>query len=297
MLWHTIFDFMVPLYHFIKVFNGTETPSTRRIYVRSDGVWSFQSLMLVFSIHPVTIIYDVREPTRFEKGVIGIEKLERNIDPKREYDASIGFHYDVDRSTGKGMREDVLRAVNISINVVGRNGKPLVLLVDRRSGSRNLPNQNEIYDLMNMTCPHCEIEVVQFHVMSVEEQIRVAARASVIIGLHGSGLAHVVWMAESRKNHTTHLVEILPYNYSCRDWYATAAEVAGVKYHSVMNRKQPEARTNDEIVNCWGDPRKCATNGCHDLLRDQRTVVEIDTFNMTWSRIVEELKTTIAVQS
>jgi hypothetical protein len=294
MLWHTIFDFTLPLYHFMKLLNGTDNPSNRRIYVRSDGVWAFQAIMRIFSTSPITILHSLSQPTIFERGTIGIEKLEKNIDPQRSYEASIGFHYDFDRSTGLGMREEVLSALDIPADVVGRDGKPLALLIDRGSAGRNMQNLDELHKIMLETCPHCAVEVVRFHMMGVEEQINRAARASVIVGFHGSGLAHVVWMAESRTNHSTYLVEILPYKYVCRDWYATAAEVAGVEYHAVMNENMPEGVTNSDLTYCWQSAERCPTISCHDLLRDQKTVVETGVFNRTWVPIARELQNTIA---
>jgi hypothetical protein len=44
------------------------------------------------------------------------------------------------------------------------------------------------------------------------------------------------------------MVEFLPFNYTCRDWYATAAAVEGVQYHGVMNRKGTEGVDDRERV-------------------------------------------------
>jgi hypothetical protein len=53
MLWHTIFDFVIPLYNFIRLLNGTDTPSNRRIYVSSEGIWNYELLMRIFSDLPI----------------------------------------------------------------------------------------------------------------------------------------------------------------------------------------------------------------------------------------------------
>jgi hypothetical protein len=100
-------------------------------------------------------------------------------------------------------------------------------------------------------------------------------------------------MAESRKNYTTHIVEILPYMYNCRNWYETAAEVAGLNYHKVVNKKPPANVTDPELIGCWSDASLCATILCHDKLRDQFTVVEPDTLREIWVKIAEDLKYTV----
>jgi hypothetical protein len=293
MLWHTVFDFIIPLHHFMTLLNRSETARNRRVYVKSDGVWSFHAMMKVLSDTPITIISNSNPSIIMRDAVIGIEKLEKNVSLNRTYDDSIGFHYDFDRSTAPGLRNDVLNSLNIPTDIVGKAGKPLALLIEREGGSRNIRNTHEIFEAMVEGCPHCQVEMVRFHHMGTEEQIRVTSTASALVGLHGSGLTHVVWMSESRPNHTTHLVEFLPYRYLCRNWYHTAADVAGVNYHMVMNQREPENVTDLALRRCWKNPGICATLGCHDLLRDQPTTIEMDTFNATWLKIAEELKSTI----
>ncbi|KAK8895804.1 hypothetical protein M9Y10_013689 [Tritrichomonas musculus] len=293
MLWHTIFDFMIPLYNFINhVLKGSDTKENRRIYVRSDGVWAFHSFMKIFSIYPVTIIEDQNPTILMHAGTIGIEKLERDPNPKRTYDDSIAFQYNFNRSTAIGMREAILNELVIPANEVGYGKQPYVILIDRGKGSRNIGNIDELFELMKSTCSFCHVEKVQLHLINVDQQIEMASRASVIAGLHGSGLSHVIWMQESRKSHSTHLIEILPYNYSCRNWYNVAADVAGAQYHAVMNKEVPETH-NSQLKYCWKNPQRCPTLNCHDLLRDQPTTVELDTFNETWLPIVDELRSTV----
>jgi capsular polysaccharide biosynthesis protein len=177
--------------------------------------------------------------------------------------------------------------------VIGKEQKPLALLIDRGAGSRNIRNTDEIFRAMVEGCPHCQVEIVRYHIMSTEEQIRITSRASVLVGLHGSGLTHVVWMHPSAPEHPTHMIEFLPYRYSCRDWYHTAAIVAGVDYHIVMNKNPPDDVHDSGLANCWNRSEICATLNCHDRLRDQATTIELDTFTETWLEVAESLKGTI----
>jgi hypothetical protein len=292
MLWHTVFDFMIPLYHFMRLLNKSgQNPSNRRVYVPSDGVWAFHILMKIFSDQPVTVIHQQNLSILMHSGTLGCEKLERDVRTSRSYDESIGFRYDMDRETARGMREELLRVLGLPCDAAGADGKPLVLLIDRGSKGRNIQNTAEIGAFMASTCPHCNVKIVRLHGLSVDTQIQMMSRASVLVGLHGSGLTHAVWMHESVPNHTTHLIEVLPYKYVCRNWYETAAIVGGVRYHPVMNRRPPVGVQS--LQGCWNSPRLCPTLMCHDKLRDQPTTVEMDTFNDTWSQIADELKSTI----
>jgi capsular polysaccharide biosynthesis protein len=187
----------------------------------------------------------------------------------------------------------LLTALDLPTDAVGQTGKPLAVLIDRKGQTRDIENIDEIGALMKTHCPHCHVEVVELHNMGVVDQIQLISRASVLVGLHGSGLAHAVWMRESAPNHTTHLIEILPYNYTCRDWYHTAAVVAGVQYHFVMNER-PAASAS--LAMCWARPELCATISCHDPLRDQPTRVEAGPFTKAWKMVADELKSTIVTQ-
>jgi capsular polysaccharide biosynthesis protein len=134
------------------------------------------------------------------------------------------------------------------------------------------------------------VETVSFDDEStIEVQVSKVAQASVILGVHGSGLSHVLWMPESRAGRSTHLVEMVGYGYGCRNWYETAALAAGVRYHRVMNWRTPANVTNEKLAGCWEHPELCATAECHDLLRDQPIVMEIDTLEAVWRGIVREL--------
>lgn len=312
MLWHVIFDFMVPLYSFIHnvLENKLHIKPMREnsiIYVRSDGVWVFEELLKIFSSKRLIIFGSSDVSSLLLHGTLGIEKLEDDPRLSRTYDDSIAFKYNFNRSTAKGMREDLLSIMSISPDEFGISAydseehrtmlKPLVLLIDRGNNARNIQNIQEIQNLMIEDCNNfCFVKPVQLHAMHIRQQIQLMSAASAIVGLHGSGLANVIWMSESRKNHTTHMVEVLPYKYLCRDWYNVAANVSGVKYHMVMNKKMPTQRLKSGVPNdnqpCYKDPKRCPTLECHDYLRDQKTTVELDTFNETWMQIVDDLKST-----
>jgi hypothetical protein len=190
------------------------------------------------------------------------------------------------------MREAVLEQFKLSKEAICRDGKPLVLLIDRGHGTRNMQNLEDVRKLLVDTTPHATVEVVLFHIMSIEAQVKAVSRASALVGFHGSGLAHVLWMPASGPHRPTYLVEILPYNYSCRDWYETGASVAGVQYTPAMNTRPPANVTDEQLISCWADPARCPTLGCHDLLRDQPTSVDLEDFNRTWAPIAQQLRET-----
>jgi hypothetical protein len=295
MLWHAIFDFTIPLWNFIRHLNRSDTWETRRILLHSTEIFTFNDLLPVFSEQPLIWLHQ-SSPLLLTRGTLGIEKLESDVSETRPYEDSITFPYEFNRTTALGMREQFMKVHRLDAAAVGLDGKPLAILIDRGHNSRNIENNAEIEEAMREGCPHCNVRSVALHNLGFRDQVQLVSKASVLVGLHGSGLTNVIWMAESRENHTTHLVEIMPFKYLCRPWYQTAAGCAGVEYHMVMNRNETEGVTDEELVWCWGHPEKCPILGCHDRLRDQKTRLEIETFKETWLEIAENLKTTMVVE-
>jgi hypothetical protein len=92
--------------------------------------------------HPSVVVLDEENPSIFiRKGIIGIEKHEHDVRESCTYDDSIGFNYDFNRTVGIGLREAILRELSIPHDVVGDNGKPLILLIDRGGGMRDIENR------------------------------------------------------------------------------------------------------------------------------------------------------------
>ena len=294
MLWHQMFDFIVPFYKFVHEINKNETANDRVIFVKSDGVWQFFSLINAISSEPVRIIEHQTTGMIFPNVIMGIKKYENDIRLSRTYEESIAFKYNFDETSAPTLRDDTLKANKISTENVGEEGKPLIVIIDRGMTKRNIQNQGEVEDYLRKACPFCKVRSLALERYSVDKQVEIISRSSVLLGLHGSGLANCLWMAASRPNHTTHMIEFLPYNYSCRDWYHTAARVARVNYYPLMN-KEPNWKTADRMSFCWAKPSRCPTIQCHDLLRDQPFSVEIQTLDEVFSKIVLQLNSTIPV--
>jgi uncharacterized CHY-type Zn-finger protein len=280
MVWHTVFDVMIPLYNFIKFVGRNETRAERRVYIPTDR-HDFDDWLDFFAEEGVTDLSGINTTLLIERGILGVEKLERDARPDLKYNDSISFSYDFDRSTARGMREELL-AFGGYPDWVPPN--PLILIIDRAK-PRDILNIPQIKEYISSNCYECNVEVVRIHELDHWNQVWKISQASVLIGFHGSGLTHVIWMAASAYNH---MIEVLPYNYSCKNWYEVAARVAGVRYHPVMNRRPPKG-ADEDLRECWAKPEMCVSWKCHDKLRDQPTIVEMDTFAAVWDTVVDNL--------
>jgi hypothetical protein len=165
-----------------------------------------------------------------------------------------------------------------------------VVIASRQGDHRDIMNSNEIYEQIVHNCPFCVVDSVVFHSMTFREQVQLVSGASVLIGLHGSALSHVLWLPRGRAV----LVEILPFRYSCRDWYQVAARAAGVTYFSVMNRGRllpvVEPREAGLARKCWRRPDLCEDLLCNDFLKDQKFELELEVLNETWQQVLAILE-------
>mgnify|MGYP000672003111 FL=1 len=67
---------------------------------------------------------------------------------------------------------------------------------------RHVPNLIEFKDAINSAQ---NAEIIDFARMTPHEQVRKAESATVLIGQHGAGLAHMIWLSPG-----SHVVEIAP---------------------------------------------------------------------------------------
>lgn len=290
MLWHMGLDFLVPLYNHARLlgYDFVKNKNATKIYLKSSGIWIYDPLVSFISDKSVDIIYERQSSLFINKGCLGIEKLESNPKLNRGPDDMIAFKYEVTRENVRGMRELLLKSLKFE-DKLGENGKPLVLIVKRESSNRKVINMNTIIEKIKESCYFCDVRNLKFEDLSITEQVEVASKASVLIGLHGSGLTHVLWMRESTPELKTSLFEILPYGY-CRDWYKTAANAAGVEYIPIMNKNPPTNVEDSHLQSCIKNLKACNSVNCHDILRDQSIDLEIDTFLEFWEPVLNDLK-------
>ena len=64
--------------------------------------------------------------------------------------------------------------------------------------------------------------------LSREEQVLLAARSTILLGVHGNGLTHLVWMDQANPKAT--VIEIFVQGGFTRDYQVTA-EAFGIKYY------------------------------------------------------------------
>ncbi|CAC5367354.1 XYLT [Mytilus coruscus] len=73
---------------------------------------------------------------------------------------------------------------------------------------RKLSNENEVMDYLTKNLTKTEINPIQIDLLPIEEQIKIIYETSILIGIHGAGLAHTLLL---RSGST--LIELFPSSY------------------------------------------------------------------------------------
>jgi capsular polysaccharide biosynthesis protein len=94
-------------------------------------------------------------------------------------------------------RPEYLRLLNkrFTFGIKNKNINPIIF-IDRRKRDREIFNQN----YLNFYLKKKKIHKVYMEDLSLQKQIKLANQARIIIGIHGGGLANILWMNLKKKN-------------------------------------------------------------------------------------------------
>lgn len=115
--------------------------------------------------------------------------------------------------------------------------EPLAItFIDRRT-KRKLINQDQYIERLKSELPHVDINVVDFATLSFKEQLRIVQDTDILIGVHGAGLTHEMFLQPGST-----VVEILPPNVDHKG-FRNLANQLGHRYfrtHGTKNTSSSE---------------------------------------------------------
>lgn len=286
MIWHMLYDFIIPAYSTFDMFEKDSYVQNRQIFIRDDEFSCYDDFINLLSEKPINYI-DKNNPVTisFDRLIVGLRKFETNPTAARIPADMLRINYMFNKETAPRFRDEAMRRLKINTTIDPLS--PKVIIIERKKQKRYFVNPEEVEQYIRQTCDFCDVQRVDFAEYSQAEQVRIASSASVLIGIHGSGLGHVIWMPPSG-NGTRALIEILPPGYVCRDWFAKAAEIARVDYYSIFGRVYNS--TEPVRQRCLDNPDICATIGCHDYLRDKNLTLDVGEFTGIWTKIAQNLE-------
>ena len=277
-LWHTLFDYTVPIWWSMNEFGGHKEDD--RVFLIDDNT-NKQKGFLLKDIFTNTDVINIRlnesyqNKTCFDHLILGLPKTELVVTPSK-WTNGLFLPYEYKGIAFKGFREQGIKKYVEHKEYCNETSKPRILIINRATSKRFIVNGEELYESIKTWCPHCDVSYELMENMSIGQQIESVCNASILISIHGSALSHMVWM----RNEHNAIIEIFPYKYDCRDWYQQVAESYGLKYFSWINTNKSNTFQGRKGLykHCITKENACEDESCHEYLRDQPTIVDINSF-------------------
>jgi len=279
MLWHNVVDCLIPVFVTAKT-NNLSFSNTKILLYDNFGKYGLYYLKMLSSID----IISKKSKICVRECIVGLQKYPRFFNSI----SKIQFNYTINPETVVGLREYIL---NHSV-IAPDPKRPKIVIVSRKDlSSRVIINKQQLFESIKFHYPSARVHLLELETMDKLSQAKFISDASVLIGIHGSGLTHVLWMSPSSAESPTALLEILPYKYTCRNWYEMLAKAAKVKYFPIhttsINNSTWKNTTNTQKINkCFASEQECLNPKCHDFLRDQSVTISISTIIRVLSGIL-----------
>jgi hypothetical protein len=297
-LWHSLFDYTLPLYWIAKL-NGGVNRSNRIFLIDENTSKKGYQFISAFTIHEVPNI-KVNEVqynnTCWKDIVLGFPKSEYNVTPEKWDSSNLQLPYEYPLDAFLGFREHMISHYCgpelMQNNCEPDPVNPRVMVVFRNATMRDIVNKQELLDGLKDWCPHCRIDSFIYDNHSYCEQMKYFCNGSILISMHGSQLSHMVWMKVGDPKKATSVIEILPYMYTCRDWYQQIANGAQIKYFDWVNTHRENTWSgrpaSPNYERCLRGEMPCLGD-CHDFLRDQPTIVNLTEFEKVFRNSLDHV--------
>jgi hypothetical protein len=294
-LWHSLFDYTLPLFWIQKLNGGVN--KSHPIFCIDENTskkgYQFISAFTNKEVANIRVDEAANNNTCWNDIVLGFPKSEYNVTPDK-WSNMLELPYEYPLEAYQGFREHMINhfcsqdvfPAECEPNVTN----PRVVLVFRNATMRDIDNKQELFDSLKKWCPFCRVDTFIYSNQTYCEQMMAFCNASILISMHGSQLSHMVWMKVGDPEKRTSVIEILPYMYTCRDWYQQIANGAGIQYFSWLNTHRENTRSgrsnNWNYERCLAGEMPCLGE-CHDLLRDQPTIVNLTEFERVFRSSLE----------
>jgi hypothetical protein len=265
--WHLLFDFTVPLWWAMRLHNRTDRSA--RIFTLDNNTgqkgYLFCDAMSPFKVE------NIRNMTRdklscWRHAIIGVPKAKRNVRPEK-WPNGYDMPYEYPHESVIRLRDHFLLFHNAT-QCEPDPSHPRVVLTLRHSEKRHIENKLELVNKMKEWCPECEVVSHYPRNETLQTPLGFVCNASLLIGIHGSGLSHMLFQKPATREAPTAAIEILPYRYICRNWYRFAAITANVRYFHWINPFLNKTRPARGSIRspCFTGESECLSDQCHDLL-------------------------------
>ncbi|MCJ1318654.1 hypothetical protein MMC15_003984 [Xylographa vitiligo] len=246
-LWHSLMEISA-LYMTLDVLRITQDQATGSAFLTAEDVHEMQ--VVILDNHPDGPFYDMW--TLFaSKPVMRIDNLStsENLDVNTlivplpgasnplwqgDWKAHSCDHSELLRK----FSERVLEFYSIDMELE-RLDSPLVLTFIDRKEKRRLINKDLYIEKLRSKFPAVEIQLIDFAALSFVEQIRIARRTDILVGVHGAGLTHELFQRPGSA-----VVEIIPHALAHKG-FRNLAKLLGHGYFSSHAADRPTTTAKD----------------------------------------------------
>lgn len=156
----------------------------------------------------VTRIGHISQPTQFQTLIWGLSVYNSPLLGPAKPPLLEEFRKFVLLKTGI-LNEKKLECSNISILVIWRRDYAAHPRNPSGKVQRKISNEHELLGTISNLFPGHNVKGVQLDLLSVEEQVRMASSTDVLIGMHGAGLSHTLFLPKHAA-----LIELFPADHS-----------------------------------------------------------------------------------
>ena len=264
MIWHNIMDFIVPFYKTLSFFNLLNESIDFYLYDNFGKYGLYYIKPLVNNT--IINLYEKKKFLCFKDVIFGLYKY-----PIYNNKDIINISYNFQKNELILFRNFYFKKINYSKCFTNLTNPKIVFI--NRKDKRIILNLLELVNLTRSICPYCIIEIINLEDLTKLNQISYICNTSILIGTHGSGLTHSIWMEKN-----TYLIEILPYKYECRNWYEILTNSININYYKINSKFINNNINQSKFLKCFNEKNQCFKPKCHDFLRDQSVIVELNYF-------------------
>ena len=151
---------------------------------------------------------------------------------------------------------------------------PVVTVVVREGGAgRQIVNLQEVKDYLRVNRPEVKVQYLDLAALSLREQLRALAETTILVGIHGSGLANLIFLP-----HDASVIQLFPYKFY-RPTYNYIARLAGIKVLDWKNEVASNTVFHPEIMDNY--PTLSAADK-EDIMRNPESTSSTWAANMYW---------------
>jgi EGF domain-specific O-GlcNAc transferase len=273
-MWHSLMEIMSSYWSLLILSQTLDTWTGDPLYSWSEEstIWLLDDIAdgpyfdlwsLVTSV-PVRRITDVKRDMPFGKVIV---PLPGGSNPLWQGD------WKSQNCTSSKLLNDfsqrALKHYAINTNIVTRS--TITLTYIDRVTKRRLIDQERLIAALRRAYPRITINVVDYATYPFEEQLRISAQSDILVGVHGAGLTHVMFMPE-----TSAIVELMPFSLD-HHGFKNMARMRNTAYYQA---KSADAKEKTHAKGDW---------------QEDDVYVEENTFVNTVGEAIENLSKSRAI--